>query len=97
MTEEHRLPPSFFEGGEPQSHINPGDPERELIHEIRNLNTGLDLLRHMFQAFLPVLESLEALDSKLHHLAVPSETAADRAAHELERAPDASDHGPKLI
>ena len=97
MTEDSALPRSFFEGGEPQSKTNPGDPQRELIHEIRNLNTGLELLRHMFQAFLPVLEALEDLDTKLHHAVDTSIAPAEHAGQETEGPLDASDTGPKLI
>lgn len=39
-------PDSYFEGGEPQSAVAPGDTGRELIHEIRNMNQAVLLLRH---------------------------------------------------
>lgn len=38
-------PDSFFEGGEPQSEIAPGDTGRELVHEIRNLQQSVLLLK----------------------------------------------------
>lgn len=85
------LEPSFFEGGEPQSTKAPGDPDRELLHELRNLNTGLNLLRVMFQQMLPVLEALETLDEKLHHLRVPTENDPEQVTQEIERSADASD------
>lgn len=40
------LPPlSHAEGGEPQSKVAPGDPTRELIHEVRNMAQSIMLLR----------------------------------------------------
>jgi hypothetical protein len=90
------LPPSWFEGGEPQSVKAPGDPDREILHELRNLNTGLNLLRVMFQQMLPVLEALEQLDDKLHHLRIP-ENEPVQVIQEPERSPDASDSGTELI
>lgn len=39
------LPPdSFFDGGEPNSQVAPGDTGRELLHEVKNLASAVKLL-----------------------------------------------------
>lgn len=87
------LEPSYFEGGEPQSKVNPGDEQRELIHEIRNLNSGLNLLQHLFRQLLPALETLSEIDDKLSRLQNPSSDAAYPAVSETERTSGAPDPG----
>lgn len=55
------LPPmpdeSFFDGGDPQSKKAPGDPDRELIHEVRGLSQNVLLLsrvvRHVAATSVP--------------------------------------------
>jgi hypothetical protein len=47
MSDLPPLPIPYSEGGPPQSHIAPGDSQRELIHEVRNLAQGVILLRRV--------------------------------------------------
>lgn len=86
MTDESlpSLPPSYFDTGEPKSNTSPGDPYRELIHEVRNLNTGLDILRHIFQQMLPALEALEHLDVNLKSALETSSSQAEPALDQTE-------------
>jgi hypothetical protein len=42
-------PDSFFEGGEPQSQVSPGETGRELLHEAKNLAQAVSLLSVVVQ------------------------------------------------
>lgn len=59
------FPKSYFEGDGPQSELDPGNTGRELLHEVKNLETSIELMRNMFLKLLPALEILDSLEQRL--------------------------------
>lgn len=75
-------PPPPAEGGPTQSQVAPGDPERELIHEVRNLATAVGLLSRQVAR---IEARVEEAKGKVEGAEIKAATTETRVA-ELARA-----------